>query len=173
MRAELEDSFLAVTGAELPRLRRLAYAMCGDWHRADDLVQDALERVYAAWSRAHAASDPGAYLRTTLVRRAISETRRHWWRREYTREALPEVPSGDHADGIAARLDLAGALAGLTVKQRAIVTLRFVEDRSIEEVATILGVGHGTVKRQTHDALARLRRDLTGQYVTENGGGAR
>lgn len=172
MRADLEESFVTLARRELPSLRRLAYAMCGDWHRADDLVQEALERVYAARLRAHAATDPGAYLRTTLVRRVFSEARRPWRRREHTREELPEVPAGDHAEGIAARLDLAGALAGLTTKQRAVVTLRFVEDRSVAEVAEILGVGRGTVKRQTHDALALLRGDLIGQYVAENGGGA-
>ena len=173
MRAELEESVLTVARAELPRLRRLAYAMCGDWHRADDLVQEALERVYAAWPRAHTATDPGAYLRTTLVRRMFSEARRPWRRREHSRDELPESSAGDHAGGVVHRLDLAGALAGLTVKQRAVVVLRYLEDRPVDEVATILGIAAGTVKRQSHDALARLRRDLTGQYLAENGGGVR
>jgi DNA-directed RNA polymerase specialized sigma24 family protein len=57
MRAELEDSFREFAAAELPRLRRFAYAVCGDWHRTDDLVQGALERMYTAWPRAHTAGD--------------------------------------------------------------------------------------------------------------------
>ena len=55
------------------------------------------------------------------------------------------------------RLDLVQALAGLTPKQRAVVVLRFIEDRPVREVAQILEIGQGTVKRQTHDAMATLR----------------
>jgi RNA polymerase sigma-70 factor (sigma-E family) len=143
---------------QTPGLRRLAYALAGDWHQADDLVQGALERAYVHWSRVHAASDPGAYARTVLVNLATSESRRAWRRRERTTDTVPEPPSADGDGGrVEGRLDLARALSGLTAKQRAVMVLRFVEDRPVAEVAAILGIAPGTVKRQTSDAAARLR----------------
>jgi RNA polymerase sigma-70 factor (sigma-E family) len=160
MRAELLESFVAMTTRELSQLRRFAYAMCGDWHRADDLVQAALERMYVAWPRVHDAANLGAYTRKVLVRQAISETRRPWWRRERVTDDLPETAASDIAAGAAERLDLAQALACLTPKQRAIVVLRFVEDRAVADVAQILDIAPGTVKRQSHDAIGHLRRHL-------------
>lgn len=162
MQAELEDSFAEMAAVQLPGLRRFAYALCGDWDRADDLVQGTFERLYVAWPRVHAVADPGAYARTVLVRLASSEARRAWWRRERVVERLPEAAVTDHASVSAERLDLAEALAGLTLRQRAIVVLRFLEDRSVAEVAGVLGISAGTVKRQSHDAMAHLRRRLLG-----------
>lgn len=139
-------------------LRRLAYAVGGDWHRADDLVQATLERAYVQWSRVRGAEDPGAYVRTILVHLSASEGRRSWRRREQSRDVVPEPAGrGDESDRVAQSFDLARALTGLTTRQRAIVVLRFVEDRSVHEVSAILGIADGTVKRQTHDAVRRLR----------------
>lgn len=160
MRAELDESFAALAAAELAGLRRFGYAVCGDWARADDLVQATFERMYRKWPRIHDVSNPGAYARTVLSRLAISETRRSWWRRERVTDDLPDEPVGDRAHEAVDRVDLAHALSGLTVKQRAVVVLRFVEDRPVAEVAEILGIAPGTVKRQCHDATAHLRRQL-------------
>lgn len=133
MREHVRTAFAALVAAELPALRRFGYALVSDWHRADDLVQGALERMYVAWPRVHTIADPGAYLRTVLARLAISESRRPW-RREHVTDVVPERCAPDDASAIADRLDLAQALAGLTVKQRAVVVLRFVEDRPVAEV---------------------------------------
>ncbi|NEE01631.1 SigE family RNA polymerase sigma factor [Phytoactinopolyspora halotolerans] len=165
MRAELEDSFTRLASAELPRLRRFAYGICGDWHRADDMVQLALKRMYLRWPRIHTAADPGAYARTVVARVAISETRRPWWRRERISDAVPEVAAADDVAVAVDRMDIAQALSGLAPKQRAVVVLRFLEDRSVDEVAEILGIAPGTVKRQSHDAIAHLRRRL---HVTDH-----
>lgn len=161
VRAEVRQSFVTVASGELPRLRRFAYALTSDWHRADDLVQGALERTYAAWGRAHTADDPGAYIRTVLARLAISESRRAWRRRERTSDAVPEAFAGDEYAPVLDRLDLAQALEGLTARQRGVVVLRYLEDRPVSQVATILGISEGTVKSTSHDALAVLRRRLS------------
>jgi RNA polymerase sigma factor (sigma-70 family) len=55
------------------------------------------------------------------------------------------------------RLVIRAALAGLTVKQRAVLVLRFFDDFTQRETAQILGISVGTVKSQTSAALARLR----------------
>lgn len=152
-----EESFESfVTGAQ-PGLHRLARAWCRDAHRADDLVQGALERVFAAWPRVRKDGNPFGYARTTMVRLLISEERRPWRRRE--------VLAGDHGDDVAdvdadrgLRLDLLDALRSLPARQRAVVLLRFVEDLPVSEVADVLGCSEGTVKSQSHRAMASLRR---------------
>jgi RNA polymerase sigma-70 factor (sigma-E family) len=154
------DAFAELASAELPGLRRFAYALVGDWHRADDITQAALERMYVAWPRLRDVADPGAYLRTVAARCAASESRRSWFRRERVVDVMPDQAIPDGAATAVDRLDLAEALSGLTVKQRAIVVLRFVEDRSVADVAGILSIAPGTVKRQSHDALAKLRQRL-------------
>lgn len=161
MRDELRESFTQMAAGQLPDLRRFAYAVSGDRHRGDDLVQGALEQMYVAWPRVHKVADPGAYVRRILVRLAMRDARRAWWRREHPVAVLPERPAGDHEAVTVERLDLAEALAGLTAKQRAVLVLRFVEDRPVSEVAAILGIAEGTVKRQTHDAVARLRHQIS------------
>ena len=154
------ESFSAMAEAEMPGLRRFAVGVCADPHRADDLVQAALERVYVVWPRVCEVERPGAYLRTVLLRLAVREQRLARWSRETTTGAPPEPetgPGSDLATETAGRLDLVALMAVLTVKQRAVVLLRYVEDRPVAEVAAVLGVGEGTVKRQSSDALARLR----------------
>jgi RNA polymerase sigma factor (sigma-70 family) len=88
-----------------------------------------------------------------------------WWRRRRVAESLtwelPEprgpVRQPDHAHQTTVRLALRAALLKLSVKQRAILVLRFFEDRSEAETADMLGVSIGTVKSQTSRSLARLR----------------
>ncbi|MGW4942008.1 SigE family RNA polymerase sigma factor [Actinoplanes sp. NPDC004185] len=164
MHAELEESFRAVAAAEMGPLRRFARSLTRDAHHADDLVQGALERMYVVWPRTHSVRDPGAYLRTVLVRLAISESRRPW-RREYSTAALPETAYTD--TGSAHQLDLSRALTTLSVKQRAIVILRYVEDRSVAEVAEVMRIAEGTVKRQCADAVAKLRRVLGHEFLDD------
>ena len=165
MNDDLEESFRAVAQAQLPRLRRFARALTRDPHHADDLVQAGLERMYVAWPRTHTVADPGAYLRTIVVRQAISESRRPW-RREHSTDVLPET-GHDGAAGTVLQLDLARALQSLTLKQRAIVVMRYVEDRSVGEVAQVMGIAEGTVKRQSADAVAKLRRTLGEDFLDD------
>ena len=95
-------------------------------------------------------------MRRILYRDAVSSWRKT--RRE-SLSSLPliEVPVGDGSSQSGQRIDLERALAELTPKQRAVVVLRFFEDRSEIEAAEALGVSVGTVKSQTSVALARLR----------------
>jgi DNA-directed RNA polymerase specialized sigma24 family protein len=81
--ADSDTAFDDFAVAAIPRLRRVAYAWCRDWHHSDDVVQDTMERVYAAWPRVRRTGGGGeeyAYARATLVRRLISENRRAWRR---------------------------------------------------------------------------------------------
>jgi RNA polymerase sigma-70 factor (sigma-E family) len=135
-------------------LLRTAVLLCGDHHRAEDLVQDALTKVAVRWSRLR-DQNPDAYARRVMVRTNIS-----WWRRQ-RREVVLDVREGASAAGPGAAVDrrllLDHALAQLTPRQRATVVLRFYDDLSERDTAEVLGVSTGTVKSQTHAALVRLR----------------
>src|SRR3712207_2244886 len=79
-RREREAEFEAFVAARRPRLRGLAYSLCGDWHTADDIVQTALAKVYVAWPRVRRSAAEDAYVRRAIVRTTIDESRRPWRR---------------------------------------------------------------------------------------------
>jgi RNA polymerase sigma-70 factor (sigma-E family) len=133
-------------------MRRTAYLLCGDWHRAEDIVQTALIKLYVAWSRVRKDS-VDAYARKVLVRTAVDETRRGFFQRERTVDVLPEAAVTDDS----ADFDLRLALDALPPGQRAVVVLRYWEDLSVTETARILGRTEGTVKSQAAKGLAALR----------------
>ena len=151
-----DEEFTAYVAARARVLRRSAYLLCGDWHRAEDLTQSALTKVYLAWSRVRRADSVDGYVRTVLVRTYLDEERRHWRR---------ERPAADGLDGTGTdpaaqadqRLDLVRALATLPPRQRAAVVLRCWEDLPIAEVARALDCSPGTVKSQTSRGLVALR----------------
>lgn len=145
-------------------LRRTALLMCGDWHRAEDLVQTTLTKLFRAWSRVRDLEHREAYARRTLIRTAIDESRLHW-RRERTAGAVPDHPVPEVDSGLA--IDLRRALAALPVRQRATVVLRHWEDLSVPEVATLLNCTEGTVKSQSAKALATLRGMIDSERLLE------
>ena len=67
-RSERDAEFTAFVAARRAQLRRTAYLLCGDWHAAEDLVQIALAKLYAAWPRLRQDVTPDAYARRTLLR---------------------------------------------------------------------------------------------------------
>jgi RNA polymerase sigma-70 factor (sigma-E family) len=154
-----DEHFTAYVTARLTWLQRVAYLLCQDWDRADDLVQAALTRLYVNWSRAGSVENIDGYARTVLVRVFLAEQRLAWWRRVLPVRDLPEASAdpGDH-DG---DLDLRAALRALAPRQRAAVVLRFYCDLSVEQAAEVMHCSPGTVKSQTSRGLAALRRALT------------
>jgi len=147
-------------------MRRTAYLLCGgDWHRAEDLVQTTLTKVYVAWPRLRRDGAVDAYSRKVMVRSAIDESRRAFRRRESVVEELPEVAGPPN--GIDEAVDVRRALARLPAGQRAVVVLRYWEDLSVTETAALLGKSEGTVKSQAAKGLATLRRLLAEDPVAE------
>lgn len=140
-------------------MRRTAYLLCGgDWHRAEDLVQTTLTKIYVAWPRLRHGEAIDAYARKVMVRSAIDESRRAHRRRESAVEVLPEV--GVLPVSTEDVLDVRRALAALPAGQRAVVVLRYWDDLSVTETAAALGRSEGTVKSQASKGLAALRRLL-------------
>ena len=154
-----DDEFTAYVAARARLLRRSAYLLCGDWHRAEDLTQSALTKVYLAWPRVRRADNVDGYVRQVLVRTYLDEQRRRWRQEQPTGETLDGLRS-DPATASDQRLDLLRALATLPPRQRAAVVLRCWEDLSITEVARALDCSEGTVKSQTARGLTALREAL-------------
>lgn len=145
-----------------PALLRTAYLLTGDRHLAEDLVQEAFARTHRVWRRVRDGGHPEAYLRKVMYHLQISR-----WRSRQVKEALPwQLPDRgdrrDHAHDAVERLALRQALLALPARQRAVIVLRFLEDRSEAETAEILDCRVGTVKSHTFRALARLRELVPG-----------
>jgi RNA polymerase sigma-70 factor (sigma-E family) len=147
---------------------RLAYLLTGDQALAEDLVQDAFVKL--AGRLVH-LRDPGAfdaYLRTTVVNLSRSHFRRKRVERAYMERARRDVgliraPAPDRS--VDDREDLWRALAGLTQRQRAAIVLRFYEDLSEAEAATILDCAPGTVKSLVARGLEKLRSEMGGDEL--------
>jgi DNA-directed RNA polymerase specialized sigma24 family protein len=74
-RAAEEHEYTEYVTARLPAPRRLAYQLVGDAHRADDVVQVAITRLYQHWGKARAATDLDAYVRKVVPLRFLSGSR--------------------------------------------------------------------------------------------------
>lgn len=164
-----EDEFAEYFSARRDAVRRTAYLLCGDWHKADDLAQTAFVALHRRWKKIRDRAATDAYVRKTLVRAVIDESRRPW-RREWQTEVLPE-PASDApglADHVATREDLLAALKEVPPKQRAVLVLRYFEGLDVGAAAKALGCSEGNVKSQTARGLANLREVLE-REVEANG----
>lgn len=139
-------------------LARSAYLLTGDVHLAEDLLQETLTRVAQHWRRVRRQGTPDAYARRVMHHLAIDS-----WRRRRSRPAevlaasTPEVTHVDADADADRRVVLRDALAKLTARQRAVLSLRFYEDLTEVETAAVLGCSVSTVKSTAREALARLR----------------
>ncbi|WP_041831794.1 SigE family RNA polymerase sigma factor [Actinoplanes sp. N902-109] len=154
--SDRDTEFRDFVTAQMEPLRGLAYLTCGDWQAAEDAVLTALAKLYVKWRR---IDNPGAYARTAVVRAAIDETRRPWWRREHAQsDAMPDRPSlRDDTSVVDERLRIREALQKVPARLRAVLTLRYLEGLSIQETAEALGCPEGTVKSYTSRGLDALR----------------
>lgn len=152
-----DQEFVAFVSMRAPALRRTAFLLCGDWHRAEDVVQTALVKLYRRWNKVDFGDSPDRYARRVIVNTLIDESRR-FWHRERATGAVPDLPVDPGVPDDA--VDVRQAVASLPAGQRAAVVLRYWEDLPIAEVATLLGCSEGTVKSQSAKGLAALRRAL-------------
>jgi DNA-directed RNA polymerase specialized sigma24 family protein len=128
-----EEEYREFVGSRAASLHRTAYLLCGDWHLADDLVQETFVLAFRHWRRVQRADNQNAY-----------DTDR------------PEFAVPDVSDEIVNRADLLRALLTLPARQRATVVLRYLEGMSERETAAVMRCSEGTVKSQTARALNTL-----------------
>ncbi|GAA2385619.1 SigE family RNA polymerase sigma factor [Dactylosporangium salmoneum] len=164
MKVDEERRYVEYVAARLPWIRKVAFLLCQDWHRADDIAQAAITRLYLHWRRADGADSLDAYVRTMVVRVFLSERRSGWASRVDLR-AEPQDRPGPADDDPAMRLAVRRALAEVPPRQRAALVLRYYCDLSVEDAAEALGCSTGTVKSQTARGLEALRRALDAHQV--------
>ncbi|TDC26493.1 SigE family RNA polymerase sigma factor [Streptomyces sp. 8K308] len=141
-----------------PRLLRTAYLLTGHHHDAEDLAQLALVKAYARWARVTQATDPDAYVWRILIN-ANRDRIRGLRLPEWLTSRFPDQTVRDRVDHVLARDVLTAALQRLPPRQRAAVVLRYVEDRTETEVASLLGIRVGTVRSRSARGLEKLRAD--------------
>jgi RNA polymerase sigma-70 factor (sigma-E family) len=166
VRKSEEAAYRDLVTARLDAWRRTAYLICRDWHRADDLVGQTIEKLYLRWRKLSEVRDIDAYVRGMLGRAWLDELRRPH-RREVTVSEVHDVEATiepDATDGVAARIGLSELLDRLAPRKRVILVLRFYCDLSVEETADLLGIAEGTVKSQTAKGLETLRELATTEY---------
>ncbi len=140
--------------AEYPSLLRFAYFVSGDSGTAEDLVQDAFVRLYRSSGRVGDATFK-AYARKTILNLA----RTGFMRSARERHTFESPAAADHFD-VDTRDEMWNTLKTLSPKQRAVVALRFYEDMSEADVAGVLEMSVGSVKKHTDRAMAKLRAQL-------------
>ena len=162
MSATKDQEYVEYVSVALGRLQRAAYLLCGDAHRADDIVQSTLIGVYLRWSKIRTVDNLDGYVHRILVRRYLDEARRSWarvllaWR---TPESA--TPAGLGVEDVDA---VRTALAALSKGQRSVLVLRYFCDMSVQETATALNCSVGSVKSQTSRGLAAMRGLLGAQW---------
>lgn len=164
---DIDREFTTFMASSTASLSRTAWLLCGDAHRAEELVQQTLMKTYLAWPRAR-EGDPLVYARRILANARIDSWRRHRRERLTAPEDLPDRSVAPRTHQHDDRDELVRALRHLTARQRRVVVLRHMVGLTEQEVADDLGVTVGTVKTTSHRALRRLRSLLTDSAIAHS-----
>ncbi|MDX3853240.1 SigE family RNA polymerase sigma factor [Streptomyces sp. AK02-01A] len=158
MTHESQGDFAEFAATAWPRLVRTAHMLTGDFHEAEDLVQNTLTKVYARWRRIP-RDEIDVYVRRALINNNLSRIRK----KRVAHLLMPLLPEtvhrvhGGHAEAVERRTALAQALATLSARQRAVMVLRYWDDLSEQDIATVLNCSLGTVKTHARRGLQALR----------------
>jgi RNA polymerase sigma-70 factor (sigma-E family) len=157
--ASEDERFAEFVRTSAPQLARTAYLLTGNRASAEDLVQDALLRLYRRRSWLLGAQAPVAYARRTLTNLYINDRRRRA-STEFITDEVPERATESDISGIIAERDALWArLGSLPAKQRAAIVLRYYHDLSDSDIGAALECREGTVRSLISRGLAALRID--------------
>jgi RNA polymerase sigma-70 factor (sigma-E family) len=155
-------TFEEFAATRMPGVLRFAAVLTGDPADAEDLAQEVLTRAYSRWDRIGGLDRPDLYVRKMILNEYLS------WRRRSARPipvgagTLEPASTGpDHAQQYIEREALLAELGKLSRRQRAVLVLRYYEDRDDAEIAELLGCSPGTVRSHASRALAALRVDMS------------
>jgi len=155
-------TFEEFAATRMPGVLRFAAVLTGDRADAEDLAQEVLTRAYSLWGRIGGLDRPDLYVRKMMLNEYLS------WRRRSARRVPagagtlePASTASDHAQQYVERDALLAELGKLSRRQRAVLVLRYYEDRGDTEIAELLGCSPGTVRSHASRALAALRVDMS------------
>lgn len=157
-RADADTAYATFVERAWDHHLRVARLLTGDPHRAEELLQDCLVKLYKRWRWVSQRQSQDAYLKRMLANGNVS-----WWRRRRRENLVADPPErvDPHAEPIEPYEELSRALLTLPHRQRAVIVLRHYADLSEKEVAAALGCSIGSVKSQNSRALTRLRELLS------------
>jgi RNA polymerase sigma-70 factor (sigma-E family) len=132
---------------------RVAFRLLGNRAEAEDVAQEALARAYARWRRVRDHAAP--WVARVAANLALDQLRAKARRQQVD---LPvDAASGSAERAALDRMELARLLESLPTRQREVVVMRYLADRSEADTAEALGTSVGSVKRHAHRGLATLR----------------
>ena len=149
-RSDWPDGLVALYEQSYRDHVRLAYAMVGSRHEAEEIVQESVVEIGRRWDE---IERPAPYLRRAVVNRAIGLLRR----REVEQRHQVDPPPPHEPERL---VELRDSLLGLPERQRAAIVLRFVTDLDDEAIAEILDCRRGTVRSLISRGLATLRSEV-------------
>jgi RNA polymerase sigma-70 factor (sigma-E family) len=143
--------------ARLPAVLAFATVLAGQRATAEDLAQEVLIKAYARWDHIGQLDRPDMYVRKMILNEFLSWRRRSWRLVPAGDAELSAASEPDHAAGYAEHEAMLAEIARLPGRQRAVLVLRYYEDRSDAEIAELLGCAPGSVRAYASRALAALR----------------
>ena len=148
-------------------LLRTAYLLTGNAAGAEDVVQEALTRLYPKWPRVMAADSPNAYVRRSVVNTFLNG-RRSAANREIAIDVTDYPNHRDITQAISDRDQVWRLLGRLPERQRAALVMRYFHGLSDTDAAHALGCRAGTVRSLISRGLAALRAESA---IRQNGDG--
>ncbi len=146
--------------ARLPALLAFATVLSGQRATAEDIAQEVLIRTHGKWDHIGSMDRPELYVRKMIMNEFLSWRRRSWRLVPSGDVAEDRPDSTDYATGHAEHQAMLAQIGRLPKRQRAVLVLRYYEDRSDAEIAELLGCSASSVRAYASRALAKLRIDM-------------
>ena len=148
----VQGTFESFMAREYGRVLAFARAITGGWAEAEDLTQEAFLAAYRRWADISTYERPDAFVRRVIANKQVSGLRRRV--REVA--AFQRLRPVDVVETETADPTFWSAVSRLPVRQRQVVALHYLDDRSVTDIATVLAIAEGTVKAHLHAARHSL-----------------
>jgi RNA polymerase sigma-70 factor (sigma-E family) len=158
-RLNKEEAFESFYLDEYPAVVALASALSGSRVAAEDLAQEAFLAAHQNWNRVSGYDEPALWVRRVVANLSVSAFRRRLAEAKALARLVPREPPTT-GELTAEEVEFWRAVRSLPRRQSQVIALHYLEDRPIHEVAEILQMGSGTVKKHLHDGRRSLARRL-------------